>query len=170
MTVKFEDFSFEVIAELDDTTIAWLHEWSAEIASYAQRNCAMDGALGTQLRGSYANVVDESDGTARTGTPLEAGFWEEFGTGEHADIGKNGGKPGRQGWWVYVEGQQTGTGGKTYDSQEEAEAIAASMRADGLDAHATNGRDPNYTLEKSYIANRPKAIADLETKLKELGK
>lgn len=170
MAVKFEDYSFEVKAEINATTVAWLHDWSAEIASYAQRNCAMDGSLGVQLRGSYANVVDEDAGTARTGTPLEAGYWEEFGTGEHADTAKNGGKPGRQGWWVYVEGQNTGTGGKTYDSQEEAEAVAASMRADGLKAHATNGRDPNYTLEKAFIANRPKAEADLESKLKGLGK
>ena len=46
----------------------------------------------------------------------------------------------------------------------EAEAKAIEASSDGS-VHATNGRDPNYTLEKAYLANKEKAKRDLETKL-----
>jgi hypothetical protein len=41
------------------------------------------------------------------------------------------------------------------------------MRADGLDAYASNGRQPNYTLEKSFEATKNPAIAQLKRMLKE---
>jgi len=162
MAVKFQDFSFEVKAAINDTTIAWLHEWANEITSHAKRNCTMDD--NGQLRGSYTNLVDESKGKATIGTPLESGFWEEFGTGEYADTNKNGGKEGRKGWWVYKDGYK-GKGGKVL-TEAEAKAIAA----EDPTVHATNGREPNYTLEKAFTVNRPKAEENLKTKLKELGK
>lgn len=167
MSVELKDASFEVKAALNDTTIAWLQTWAPEIASHAARNCQMDD--NGQLRGSYRADVDDNDGKAMIGTPLESGYWEEFGTGEHADTNKNGGKQGRQGWWVYVKGG-SGYMGETaeYATKEEAEAVAASMQADGFDAYATNGRDPNYTLEKAFKAVRPKAEADLQKQLKGL--
>lgn len=166
MAVRFQDFSFDVKAALDDTTIAWLHTWASEIASHAARNCKLDDDAGKQLKGSYNGVVNEGKGEARIGSPLEQAYWEEWGTGEHAAH-----KDGRKGWWVYVKGQAPQGGGTTYHSREEAEAVAASMRADGLDAYATNGREPNYTLERAFDANRQKAIADLEAQLgRRLGK
>lgn len=166
--VKFKDFSFAVKAALNDTTIAWLYETANEITAQAQRNCAMEDDAGKQLKGSYANTVEESEGIASIGTPLEAGYWEEFGTGEYADSAKNGGKKGRQGWWVYVKGQAPrATKSQTYHSREEAEAVAASMRSEGLDAYATNGRKPNYTLEKAFEATKEPAIARLKEQLKE---
>lgn len=161
MAVKYEDFSLKVKAAINDTTIAWLHEWASEINSHAARHCQMDD--NGQLRGSYAHVVDENKGRAAIGTPLESGFWEEFGTGEHADTSKNGGKPGRKGWWVYSD-EVKGNGGKTR-TEAQAKAIAASDPK----LHATNGREPNYTLEKAFTANRAKAEADLASKLKEMG-
>lgn len=151
--VVFKDFSMDVIAEMDEATIAGLYEAAAEITSQAQRTCVMEDDAGKRLKGSYANTVDESNGTATVGTPLEEGYWEEFGTGEHADTAANGGKLGRQGWWVYVKGQ--GPSAKVsaeYRDKDEAEAVAESMRADGLDAYATNGRDPHYTLEHAFEA------------------
>lgn len=157
MAVKFEDYSLEVKAEINDTTIAWLHEWASEIESHAKRNCQMDD--NGQLRGSYAHMVDENKGQATIGTPLESGFWEEFGTGEHADTGKNGGKPGRKGWWVYKDGY-TGKGGKVL-TEDEAKAIAA----EDPTVHATNGREPSYTLENAFKLNRNKAEADLKRRL-----
>lgn len=161
MAVKFEDYSLQVKAALNDTSIAWLHEWASEIESHAKRNCQMDD--NGQLRGSYAHMVDENKGQATIGTPLESGFWEEFGTGEHADTGKNGGKPGRKGWWVYKDGY-TGKGGKVL-TEDEAKAMAA---ADPT-VHATNGREPSYTLENAFKLNRNKAVADLERRLKGMG-
>ena len=168
--VKFKDFSVEVIAALDEATIAWLYEAANEVTSHAQRNCAMasEDDAGKRLKGSYTNMVDEGKGTATVGTPLEEGYWEEFGTGSHADTRKNGGKQGRQGWWVYVKGQ--GPSPKVsaeYRDKDEAQAIADSMRADGLDAYATNGREPNYTLEKAFEANKNPLIARLNQLLKE---
>lgn len=63
-----------------------------------------------QLRNSWKNVVDETNGEAIIGSPLENAIWEEFGTGEYAVNGD-----GRQGGWVYVDEKGKGhfTLGKT---------------------------------------------------------
>lgn len=156
MAVEFQDFSFEVKAALNDTSIAWLHEWASEITSHAQRHCSTDQEYSSQLRESYSNVVDEAKGEAQIGSPLEQAYWEEWGTGEHAAHGD-----GRKGWWVYKDGYK-GKGGKTL-TEEQAKAMAAGDPT----VHATNGREPNYTLEKAFKTNMPKAKADLEKKLKE---
>lgn len=155
MAVEFTDNSIEVKAVLNDTTIAWLYEWSNEIASHAKRNCAMDGDAGVQLRGSYRADVSSGTGVAKIGTPLESGYWEEYGTGSYAENGN-----GRKGWWVYKDGYE-GNGGKQL-TEEQARAIAASDPK----VHATNGRPPQHTLETAFTVNKPKAIADLEKKLK----
>lgn len=157
MAVQFIDNSFEVKAALDDETKAWLTEWAHEIASTAKRNCAMDGDEGTQLRGSYRADVDFGAGNAKIGTDKESGYWEEYGTGEHAVNGD-----GRKGWWVYKDGYK-GDGGDVL-TEQEAKAIAA--RDPSL--HATNGRPAHYTLEKAFAVNKPKAIADAKTRLKGL--
>ena len=160
--VEFKDFSFNVKAALNDTTIAWLYEWANEITSHAQRNCKMEDDKGKQLKGSYKNKVNESKGEAQVGSQLESAYWEEWGTGEYAAHGD-----GRKGWWVFVKGQESKGGGKTYHTKEEAEEAAAYLRsAKKLDAYATNGRRPNYTLEKAFKENHQKAKADLERKLK----
>lgn len=162
MAVEFKDNTIKVKAVLNDTTIAWLHEWASEITSQAQRNCRSGEDYSAQLRGSYGNKVNASKGEAQIGTPLEAGYWEEWGTGEYAAHGD-----GRKGWWVYIKGQASQGGGKTYHTKEEAEDAARFLRGKGLDAHATNGRKPNYTLEKAFTTNKDKAIADLRDKLGE---
>ena len=159
MAVELIDNSFEVKAALNDKTIGWLHAWANEIASHAKDHCAMDGEVGSQLRGSYRADVNDGAGEAKIGTPMEAGFWEEFGTGSYAVHGD-----GRQGWWVYKDGYE-GNGGPVL-TEAEAKAIEAS--SDGS-VHATNGRPPQYTLEKAFATNKPKAIADLQRILKELG-
>lgn len=167
--VEFKDFSFKVKAEINDTVLAWLRTWSKEIASQAQRNCKMrtEGRLGGELAGSYKAEVNEGKAEAVIGSPLEAAFWEEYGTGSHADKSKNGGKPGREGWWVYVkDGTHSSTDSKKYATEAEAQEVAKSMQDAGIDAYATNGRDPNYTLEKAFKSVKPKAIADLEKQLK----
>ena len=165
---EFKDYSVEVMAALNETTIAWLHETANEVTSHAQRNCVMEDDAGKRLKGSYKNEVDESKGVATIGTPLEEGYWEEFGTGSHADVRKNGGKRGRQGWWVYVKGQRSGEKSSAeYRDEDEAKAVAASMKDEGLDAYATNGREPNYTLETAFKTNKNPAIAELKRRLKE---
>ena len=155
MPVELKDYSFEVKAELDETAIEWLHTWANEIASHAKDNVQLDGDEGVQLRKSYRADVDEAKGQAQIGTPLESGYWEEFGTGEYAVHGD-----GRKGWWVWKEGYE-GNGGAML-TEEEAKAIAASDPT----IHATNGRPPAHTLENAFVVNKPKAIADAEQRLK----
>lgn len=157
--LRLVDYSDKVKDMLESEKVAWLHEWSNEIKSQAQRNCKMDDK--GQLRGSYDSYVDEQKGEATIGTPLEAGYWEEFGTGEHA-VDKS---MSRKGWWVYVKGQASRGGGISYATEDEAQAVAASMQADGLDAYATNGRDPQHTLENAFLVTEPKMEADLAQRL-----
>lgn len=164
MAVQFIDNSIEVKAEINEKTIGWLHSWANEIASHAKDNCAMTDDNG-QLRKSYRAEVDDGAGKAQVGSSLESALWEEYGTGEHAVR-----NPHRTGWWVYIEGG-SGYDGPTnhYATKEEAEQMAAYIRRKyKKTAVVTNGRDPNYTLEKAFKANESKARADLERILKGL--
>ena len=123
----------------------------------------MEDDTGKRLKGSYANTVDEDKGTAAVGTPLEEGFWEEWGTGEHAAHGD-----GRKGWWVFIRGQASQGGGQSYKTRQEAEEAAEFLRSvKGLDAYATNGREPNYTLERSFESKKEWAKDHVSEKLKE---
>lgn len=172
--VEFKDFSVEVIADLNEASIAGLYEAAAEIEAHAKRNVSTEGwtnAERTTLRDNYkVNDDNVSEGVLQVGTPLEQGYWEEFGTGEHADTAKNGGKPGREGWWIYTPGSPGPTGEKsnTYQTEEEAKDMAAYIRAKyGKEAVVTNGRDPHYTLERAFEANKETAKKIIADKLKE---
>ena len=162
MPVKFQDFSMNVQAELNDVTIGWLYEASNEIKAQAQRDCKMTPEDHGQLKGSYGTSVNEGEGKADIGSPLESAYWEEWGTGEHAAHGD-----GRKGWWVYVKGSSKGDGGESYATEEEAKAVAESMRKRGLDAYHTNGREPNYTLEHAFDRKKNPVINRLKQMLKE---
>ena len=165
MAVHFEDFSFDVKAKINESTIAWLYETAHEIESQAKRICQFDDESdGKQLKGSYDSQVDEGKGEAKIGSPLESAFWEEWGTGEYAAHGD-----GRKGWWIYIPGQASMGGGQTYATKEEAEKMAAFIRAAyDKEAIVTNGRQPNYTLEKAFKKTESKAKARLESILKEM--
>lgn len=166
--VEFKDFSFEVKAALNDEAIAWLYETAAEIASHAKENCAMTDDSG-QLRKSYRSEVDEAKGEGYVGSSLESAYWEEYGTGEYADTAKNGGKKGRQGWWIYTPDSNgpDGYDSREYATKEEAEDMAAYIRKRyKKKAIVTNGRKANYTLEKAFTAKKATAISNLEAKLK----
>lgn len=167
MSVKLEDYSIEVKAELNDITLAWLHKWGNEIASHAKRNCQTVDDKG-QLRKSYRADFDDGDGVAEIGSPLESAYWEEFGTGSHADTSKSG-HGSRHGWWIYTPGSK---GPEDYESnyyatKEDAERMAAYIRKRyKKKAVVTNGRDPSYTLQKAFEKNKNPAEADLERKLR----
>ena len=156
MKFTFNDYRIDVKAALNDVTKEWLKTWSHEIASQAKDNCKLDGDAGIQLRKSYAANVDENR--------------EEYGTGEHAvDTSKS-----RKGWWVYTPGSPGPEGYKSTVYATEAEAQSAAeyiRRTYKKEAVATNGRDPQYTLQNAFKNVSPKAKADLESKLGEgLGK
>lgn len=161
MPVKLNDYSINVKAELNDITKQWLHLAGFEVEAEVKRNCVMDDK-GT-LKGSYRSVVDEGKGETLVGSPLESVYWEEFGTGSHAAHGD-----GRKGWWVYVKnGESRNKTSQTYASQAEAEEAAEFLRkVKHLDAHATNGRDPNYTIEKSFKNKSSSVQRLLENMLK----
>ena len=161
--VEFQDFSFEVKTELNSTSIAWLYETAEEVKSNAQRNCKLEDDAGKRLKGSYAAKVDEGKGEAAVGTPLEEGYWEEWGTGSYAAHGD-----GRKGWWIYTPGQPHMGGGQTYHDEMEAMMMAAFIQAKyGKKAYVTNGRRPSYTLENAFGTVKNPSIDRLEKLLKE---
>lgn len=163
--VVFQDFSVKVKEAIEDALIAGLHEAGGELHARTVRNSRQGHKYGDiQARSLWKYQVDESKMQASVGSPYEAGFWEEFGTGEHAQN-----NDGRKGWWIYVEGQDSGTGGRTYSSKEEAEAIAASMRAEGLPAYATDGIEPNQPLQRAFKSSKNAVKAIMESKLKGMG-
>ena len=164
MSTRLEDYSIEVKAVLNDITKQWLHEASFEVQAHAQRNCKMDDEEGKMLRQSYKNIVDEDKGEAKVGSPRESVYWEEFGTGSHAAHGD-----GRKGWWVYVKNGESSTRqSETYNSRQEAEEAAEFLRkVKRLDAYATNGREPSYTLENAFVKTKGKAQARLAEMLGE---
>lgn len=146
--VEFHDFSVQVTEAMNDAVLAFLHEAAGEVEAQTKRN----STPGEKYRGRDAQAlwsynVDERNQEATVGSPYEAAYWEELGTGEHALN-----KDGRKGWWVYIEGG-SGYSGRTnvYHSREEAERMAAYIRSKyGLDAHATNGRKPNRPLFRAF--------------------
>lgn len=143
--VEFHDFSVQVTEALDDAVIAFLREAATTILSVTEENSSPEKYGDKQANALWSYRVDEEGREARVGSEEEAGYWEEFGTGEHA-LYRNG----RPGWWVYIEGQASQGGGKTYGSKEEAEDAAAFLRSKGLKAHATNGRKPNRPLFRAF--------------------
>ena len=164
MAVQFQDFSYQVKAKLTQAAIQGLKEAGFEVAAHANRHVKLDGDAGQALRGSYKSVVDETAGVCYVGTDKEEGYWEEFGTGSHADTRKNGGKQGRQDWWVYNEGEPyDGPESTHYATEADAQSAAAYIRGRyGSNAVASNGREPSYTLENAFIQTKPNVIAEFE--------
>ena len=154
MSVEFHDFSIKVKEVLEDAAIAYLHEVAAELLDETIDNTNQ----GVKYKGKEATslwkyVVDEGEKKATIGSPDEAAYWEEFGTGEYALYGN-----GRKGWWVYVEGNDSPRSNQKYYTKKEAEQAAAFLRSQGLDAHATNGRKPNRPLHRAYTAKKSSII------------
>lgn len=95
MSVELKDDSIKVKAALNDATVKFLYEAAHVIESQVKQNTEVDTG---QLKASWNFTVDESNGEATIGSPVENAIWEEFGTGEYALHGD-----GRKGGWVYVD-------------------------------------------------------------------
>lgn len=97
MTVRFNDYSVEVITKLNDIAQASLEEASGELESQIKRNTAVASG---QTKGSWQHRLKRSGDkhTATIGSPLQNAIWEEFGTGEYALNGD-----GRKGGWSYQD-------------------------------------------------------------------
>ena len=103
MSVELVDFSIKVTEAMEEALIAGLHEASGELEARTVRNSRQSHTYGDiRATALWDHKVDEGKMEAYVGSPHEAGFWEEFGTGEHALN-----HDGRKGWWVYVEGQES---------------------------------------------------------------
>ena len=164
--VEFHDYSIKVKEAMSDALIAALHEAAGELEARTVRNSRQGHTYGDiQATALWDHKVDEGKREATVGSQHEAGFWEEFGTGEHALN-----KDGRKGWWVYIEGQDSGTGGKSYQTKEEAEKAALFLkRVKKLNAYATNGIEPNRPLHRAFKSAQPVVQAIFEEKLKGMG-
>lgn len=172
--VEFYDYSDTVKKTLRGIGVRWLLESANAMVSQVKRKVSTKGwtkAERVSLRDSYDYIVSGKDGVAQVGSTLEQAYWEEFGTGSHADTAKNGGKEGRSGWWIYTPDSEGPEGYQSYEyaTEEDAKEMAAFIKAAyGKKAVVTNGREPNYTLEKSYLLVKPKVIRNLENELKGL--
>ncbi len=166
MAVEFHDFSIKVTEAMEEALVAGLHEATGELEARTKRNSRQGHAYGDkQATALWNHQVNEGKMEGSVGSPFEAGFWEEFGTGEHA-LNKNG----RKGWWVYIEGQDSGSGGKSYATKEEAEQAAAFLRrVKKLEAYATDGIEPNRPLFRAFSSGKAVVKAIFEEKLRGLG-
>ncbi len=93
--VKFKDFSVEVNGKINEALIAALYEAAGEVVSQTARNTRVDTG---QTKNSWSYTVDESEGKATIGSPLENAIWEEFGTGVQSLNGN-----GRKTAWKYQD-------------------------------------------------------------------
>ena len=163
--VEFEDYSIKVKDGVNEALIAALYEAAGEMENLTIDNSRQGHKYGdkyaTQL---WTYKVKEAGKEAFVGSPDEASYWEEFGTGEFALHGN-----GRKGWWVYVEGQDSGSGGKSYSTKEEADETVAYLRSKGLKAYSTNGIEPNRPLYRAFKSGKGIVRKIFESKLKGLG-
>lgn len=161
--VEFEDNTIKVIGEMTDAMLAGLEAAAGEIEAMTIRNSRQGHKYGDlQARALWNHIVDEGKREAHIGSEHEAAYWEEFGTGEHALYGN-----GRQGWWIYIEGQDSGKGGKSYATKEEAEEAAVFLRkVKGLKAVVTNGLEPNRPLFRAFSSGKDIVQAIIEDHLK----
>lgn len=155
MPVHFTDNSVAVREALNDACIAYLYTAASTLTDSAKTNSSPEEYKGIQASALWTYAVDERALKASVGSPHEAGFWEELGTGEFS-INFEGGASGkgRKGWWVYVEGNDTPRSNQKQYSEEEAKSVAAFLRSKGLKAHATSGRKPNRPLFRALSAKR----------------
>ena len=161
MPVQFTDNSAKVKAALDAAVKAYLYEAGGELEAQTKRNTRPTTYGKHDVKNSWSYKVDESKAETMIGSPLEASYWEELGTGEYALN-----KDGRKGWWVYVEGNDTPRSKQRYYTKEEALQTAAFLRSKGLDAHATNGTEPNRPLYRAFTSLKSALIRRAEEVLK----
>ena len=148
--VEFQDFRVQVEETIEDGVYAFLAAVAGEIEARTKRNSRQGKKYnGIQAHELWEYRVDEDNKIARVGSPHEAGFWEELGTGEYALNGD-----GRKGWWIYIDGDNGTSSGyqsNHYRSREEAEEMAAYIKEKyGKNAVVTNGQEPNRPLFRAF--------------------
>lgn len=167
MAVEFQDFSIKVTEAMEEALIAALYEAAGELEARAKRNSRQGHEYGNiKANALWKYQVNEGAMEAQVGSEHEAGYWEEFGTGELAeDTSKS-----RNGWWVYIEGGSGYEGEtNTYKTKAEAERMAAYIREKyNRNAYATNGQEPNRPLQRAFQEGKPNVEKIFAQKLSEL--
>ena len=155
--IKFYDNRVQVIDTLEEAVIAYLYESGGELEAKTKRNSRAVKYGKQDVKNSWAYQVDETKKEVIVGSPLEASYWEELGTGEYALN-----KDGRKGWWVYVEGNDTPRSNQKFYTEAEAKDVAAFLKSQGLDAHATKGTEANRPLFKAFTSLQTALIRKAE--------
>jgi len=160
MSVEFENNSIRCKAEINEATIAWLHEAAGEIEAETKRNSAVGKVSGSKTKNAWKYVVDESEGVATVGNPEENAIWEEFGTGEYALEGN-----GRKGGWYIPIGNGAG---EISQAVVDAYHMKVVYGKNGMKFAYTEGKKPKRMLQRAYDSKRKKLEKRLETLLKGL--
>lgn len=156
---EFTDNHLKVESQINESILRFLEEASGELEAMTKRNTRpMDSY---DVKNSWIHKVDENKMEAIVGSPLEAAYWEEFGTGEHAIH-----KDGRKGWWVYVKGNEIPREKQKRYTKAEAMEAAERLKKMHLDAYATDGMEANRPLERAYESVKPKVAGRLSAIMK----
>ena len=159
MPIQFNNYSMQVMAKIEQASIAFLHEAAHEVTSQVKRNTAVGKVAGGDTKNSWKNNVDNSALKAVIGSPLENAIWEELGTGEYAANGN-----GRQGGWYVLIGNGTG---QMPQQVVDAYGFPVKYGKDGKRFAYVTGKKPKRPLEKAYTKLKPKLIRRAGQILKE---
>ena len=165
MSISFEGYEsiLEDLTKIADTerVVKAVKKACLDVEGTAKPKAPMSNKSGDSqhLRNTITSEVTIKSGEiiGKVYTPLEYAPYVEYGTGIHAEKG------GRSGWWVYVaDSSYNGTkGNKRNYTKEEALEVMAYLREQGLEAYATNGRDPKPFLRPALYENREKILKRL---------
>ena len=93
--VTFNDYSPQVLAEMQDAVLRALERIGERAEENAAKLCPVDTGI---LRNSISHAVDEKEQAAYIGSNLDYAAYVELGTGKYAEGG--GGRPTP---WVYQD-------------------------------------------------------------------
>lgn len=164
MSIKFEGLdevlnSLDNVADVNNITAA-LNKACALVERTAKQKAEKNTG---ELRRSITSKVDSSTGdlVGVVYTPLEYAPYVEYGTGLFREENP------KAGYWVYVKnssGQRSGPTNRY--TLEEAKEVVAFLRAKGLDATYTQGREPAPFMRPALYENRERILEILKEGLK----
>lgn len=151
------DNSAEVKAELERKIEAALEACGVQAVTHTVNNITRDAykhpvdwytRTGHLKDFSHKVVKDEKAVYIGTNVPY-AKYWE-YGTGHYSDKG------GRQGFWVFVPGNSSGSrvGSSKVYTEAEAKRIMAILQSKGVNAHMTDGIKPIHMLKNAIEQNK----------------
>lgn len=158
--ITFENFSPQVVANLNKRVLIALEDVCGELEAEVKRNTKVGKVDGGNTRGKWTHWVDHKDYTGYVGNPLETALWLEFGTGEYALKGN-----GRKGGWYIPIGN-----GRNEISEAVVKAYGFKVveGKDGKKFAHTYGMKPQRPLQKAFNTNKKKYANHIQNSLKGL--